>query len=81
MKHKICLCPASIAWIARNLKKTAKAKFRLLISSRSITNIRTKRRRSRSLRRFTKTKRKRAWMVKGSKAAKAHMKRVRNARK
>ena len=29
--HKICLCPKSIAWIFRNLKKSSKAKFRKMI--------------------------------------------------
>ena len=29
--HKICLCPASIAWIIRNLKKSSKSKFRSMI--------------------------------------------------
>ena len=31
MKGRICLCPASIAWIIRNLKKSSKSKFRTMI--------------------------------------------------
>ncbi len=30
MKAKICFCPKSIAWILRNLKKSAKARFRAM---------------------------------------------------
>ena len=76
MTHRICLCPASIAWIRRHLKKSARATFTNLLKKGSISNI-TKR----VKRRKTKRKGKRAWMVKGSKAAKAHMRKVRNARK
>ena len=30
--HKICLCPKSIAWILRNLKKSSKTKFKQMIA-------------------------------------------------
>ena len=47
--HRICLCPASIAWIRKHLMKSARSKFSKLISKGSISKIkrtRTKRRKS-----------------------------------
>ena len=73
--HRICLCPASIAWIRRHLKKSAKATFTRLISKGSISKITRHRKKSR------RRGKKKAWMIKGSKAAKAHMRKVRNARR
>jgi len=49
---KICLCPTSIAWIGRNLKKSAKAKWRAMIK----LNKPTKRRKAPKSKRKTKKK-------------------------
>ena len=38
--HKICLCPASIAWIRKHLQKSARATFSRLISKGSISKVR-----------------------------------------
>ena len=46
MSHRICLCPASIAWIRRHLKKSARATFTRLLSKGSIAKI-TRRRKGR----------------------------------
>ena len=66
---RVCFCASSIKWIRAHLTKAAKKEFTKMLG--------------RSPTRKTKTKRKgkRAWMVKGSKAAKTHMRKVRNARK
>ena len=40
---KICLCPSSIAWIVRHLRKDSKAAFRKMIKGDSILAIRNKR--------------------------------------
>ncbi len=46
MKGKICLCPASIAWIRRHLKKSARAQFTKLLKGGSARVLkRTKRKR------------------------------------
>ena len=37
--HRICLCPASIAWIRKHLQKSAKATFTRMISKGSISKI------------------------------------------
>jgi len=37
---KICLCPTSIAWITRNLKKSAKAQWRKMIKRNKPTKRR-----------------------------------------
>ncbi len=45
MTHKICFCPASVNWIIRHLKKSAKTQFRQMIASgASITKFSRKRR-------------------------------------
>jgi len=45
---KICLCPASIAWITRNLKKSALKKWRLMKSRNSTTTRRKTKGKSRT---------------------------------
>ena len=77
MSHRICLCPASIAWIRKHLQKSAKKTFTNLLKKGSISNI-TKRSKRKSRR--TKRRGKPAWMIKGSTAAKRHMRMVRSAR-
>jgi len=57
---KICLCPTSIAWIGRNLKKSAKAKWRAMIqknkpSKRRKSSRRASRKSRKSSRRGGKT--------------------------
>ena len=51
MKGRICLCPASIAWIRKHLMKSARRTFTKMISKGSITRITkrkgTKRKKSR----------------------------------
>ena len=46
--HRICLCPASIAWIRKHLQKSAKATFSRMISKGSISKIRRKGRKHRT---------------------------------
>ena len=46
--HRVCLCPESIAWIARHLQKSARATFRKMIKSGSIKAV------SRAVKRRTK---------------------------
>ena len=41
--HRICLCPASIAWIRKHLMKSARAKFSKLIAKGSISKIKHRR--------------------------------------
>ena len=50
---KICLCPSSIAWIRRHLKKSARSQFTRLIKAGGIKKI-TKRRRTPAQIRATK---------------------------
>ena len=47
MKGKICFCPTSIAWIMRNLKKTAKARFRSMLKHGTTLPMKGKRRKRR----------------------------------
>ena len=42
MKGRICLCPASIAWIRKHLMKSARRKFTKLIQTGSVTEFLTK---------------------------------------
>ena len=49
--HRICLCPASIAWIRKHLMKSARSQFSKLISKGSISKIRKTRRKGKSKRR------------------------------
>ena len=46
MKGRICLCPASIAWIRKHLMKSARRTFTKMIGKGSIKKVirRTKRR-------------------------------------
>ena len=39
MKGRICLCPASIAWIRKHLMKSARRTFTKMISTGSIKNV------------------------------------------
>ena len=39
MKGRICLCPASIAWIKKHLKKTARAQFSRLLARGSVIGL------------------------------------------
>ena len=48
--HKICFCPSSLAWITKHLQKSARAKFRKMISGQ-INKIEHKVRKSKSKRR------------------------------
>ena len=45
--HRICLCPASIAWIRKHLQKSARATFSRLISKGSISKVKKKVRKGR----------------------------------
>lgn len=38
MKAKVCFCPSSIVWIAKHLKKSARATFRRMIKTGSISS-------------------------------------------
>ncbi len=40
--HRICLCPASIAWIRKHLMKSARKQFTHLTQSGSVTSFLTK---------------------------------------
>ncbi len=42
MKGRICLCPASIAWIRKHLMKSARRTFTKMISTGSIKRVRHK---------------------------------------
>ena len=37
--HKVCLCPASIAWIRKHLMKSARSTFTKMISTGSIKRV------------------------------------------
>ncbi len=54
--HRICLCPASIAWIRKHLVKSARAEFTRRIGSlgKSVRKSRGKSRRSAKQRRATR---------------------------
>ena len=73
MKGKICLCPASIAWIRKHLMKSARKTFTKMIGTGSIKRVRRKTKRRRG--------KKQPWMIKGSASAKRHMTKVRRARR
>ena len=72
---RVCLCPTSLNWIRKHLKRSALATFNRMINKNTRSDKTTKR----------KTKRRRGkkqpWMVKGSASAKRHMARVRRARR
>ena len=46
MTGRICLCPASIAWIRKHLMKSARRTFTKMISKGSITRVTRKVRKS-----------------------------------
>ena len=52
MKGRICLCPASIAWIRKHLMKSARRTFTKMISTGSIKRVAHKVRKSK--RRFSR---------------------------
>lgn len=39
MKGRICLCPASIAWIRKHLMKSARRTFSMMLSKGSIKKV------------------------------------------
>ena len=45
MKGRICLCPASIAWIRKHLMKSARRTFTKMITKGSIKRVLRKKRR------------------------------------
>ncbi len=51
--HRICLCPASIAWIRKHLMKSARRTFTKMISKGSITRV-SKKLRSSHRRKFSR---------------------------
>ena len=53
MKGRICLCPASIAWIRKHLMKSARRTFTKMISTGSIKKVSRNVRRRRKHPRFT----------------------------
>ncbi len=56
--HRICLCPASIAWIRKHLMKSARRTFTKMISKGSITRVSKKiRRKHRSAKQRAATRR------------------------
>ena len=56
MKGRICLCPESIRWLMKHLKRSAIPKFRLLIATGSIKKVKfaTKAKLFKSKKRFSR---------------------------
>ena len=81
MANRICLCPASILWITRHLKKSARPQWKKVIKAGSIFGVKRIRRLHKSRRKGKRRGKKQPWMIKGSASAKRHMAKVRRARR